>query len=152
MQCIKPTPKHLTIHLADQTLSYQNKVFPISSSRFGIGFTEGSNKTPLGRFQISEKHGAGEHIHSVFKGRRKVSQWSPDNPELSKDHILARILRLSGLEGDNNNTYQRYIYIHGTNNEQGIGTPHSMGCIRLRNLDMIELYNTVDLGTTVSIY
>ena len=151
MQCIKPNKDSITVRLATQTLSYKGKDYPVSSSRFGIGVTEGSNKTPLGDFQISEKYGLGEHIHTVFKGRRKVAEWSPNEPELAADLILARILRLSGLERVNQNTFRRYIYIHGTNNEKGIGSPYSMGCIRLRNLDMIELYNKVTLGTSINI-
>ncbi|MBX9578138.1 MAG: L,D-transpeptidase [Chthoniobacterales bacterium] len=67
------------------------------------------------------------------------------------DHILTRILWLDGLDSENTNTHDRYIYIHGTNQENLIGTPASHGCIRLRNTDMIALFDAVEVGDRVEI-
>lgn len=122
------------------------KEWPCSTSIFGIGFTEGSNKTPLGSFTIKEKHGAGAESGTIFKSRQPVGHWAP-GMETKSDLVLTRILWLHGLEPRNANTFNRYIYIHGTNDEASIGRPASHGCIRLRNRDVITLYDLVPLGT-----
>ncbi len=151
MLCIKPVPEQVRVCLQSQTLAYAGRVFPISSSKFGIGAEEGSNKTPLGHFQISEKFGSGDEILSIYKGRRKCATWDKKENDLGNDMILSRILRLSGMESRNGNTYRRYIYIHGTNDEEGIGSTKSIGCLRMKNEDVIELYNLVPLGASVII-
>jgi len=151
MQCLKPLLEAIQVCLTTQTLRYQNVVFSISSSKFGEGAEEGSNKTPLGQFQVCEKFGAGDEVFSVYKGRRKQSVWNRDSNDLEEDMILSRILRLAGMESENANTYQRFIYIHGTNDEDGIGEKKSIGCIRMKNEDVIALYNLVPLGTLVQI-
>ncbi len=151
MQCCQPSLDAIQISLADQQLCYCEHVFPISSSRFGVGTEEGSNKTPLGSFQISEKIGAGDPIYSVYRGRRKQGVWAPEGKDCERDLILSRILRLTGMEGHNSNTYARYIYIHGTNDEARIGQERSIGCIRMHNADVITLNNLVPLGTPVHI-
>ena len=152
MQCSKPSPNEIRVCLSEQTLSFLGVDYPISSSKFGEGTTEGSNKTPLGTFQICEMFGAGDEIYSIYKGRRKKSVWKGETQDISQDMILSRILRLSGLDPENTNTYGRYIYIHGTNDEDGIGELKSIGCLRMKNADVISLYNLVPLGTIVHVY
>ncbi|WP_395739637.1 L,D-transpeptidase family protein [Prosthecobacter sp.] len=122
--------------------------WPCSTSKFGIGFTEGSNKTPLGRFVVKEKHGDEAESGTIFKSRQPVGHWSR-GMETQSDLVLSRILWLHGTEPRNANTYQRYIYIHGTNDEGSIGRPSSHGCIRLRNRAVIDLFDLVPEGTPV---
>jgi L,D-transpeptidase YbiS len=126
------------------------KHWPCSTSKYGIGFVEGSNKTPLGLFTVAEKHGAGAASGTIFKARVPIGQWKPGQIT-HEDLVLTRILRLHGLEPRNENTFARYIYIHGTNNEQGMGKPGSHGCVRLRNDHMIEVFDLVPEGTLVCI-
>jgi L,D-transpeptidase YbiS len=124
-------------------------VYPISSSRFGTGFKEGSMKTPLGRFRIAEKIGYDARPGTIFKARVPLK---PDDPlPDTEDFITSRILWLAGLDADNANTRDRYIYIHGTKHEDRIGTRDSHGCIRMRNADVIELFDRVEEGTPVVI-
>lgn len=119
-----------------------------STSKYGLGFTEGSNKTPLGSFEVKEKYGDGAEIGTIFKSRLPVGKWTP-GMETQSDLVLTRILWLGGLEPRNANTYQRYIYIHGTNDEASIGRIASHGCIRMRNREVIELFDLVPVGTPV---
>lgn len=124
--------------------------YPISTSKFGLGSEENSNRTPLGAFQIKEKIGAEHPIHTIFKGRLPEGSWE-SKQIVEDDLILSRILWLEGLDPENANTVDRYIYIHGTNQEELIGTPASHGCVRMRNLDMIELYDLVTADAPVFI-
>jgi L,D-transpeptidase YbiS len=135
----------LTVKRDDETV----RTFPISSSRFGLGTEEGSNKTPLGRFQIAEKIGHGMPLGTIFRSRVPLK---PKDPlPATEDLITSRILWLAGLDEDNANTRERFIYIHGTRHEDNIGRPDSHGCIRMRNADVIELFELVDEGTPVLI-
>ncbi len=122
--------------------------WPCSTSIFGIGFTEGSNRTPLGSFVVKEKHGDGAENGTIFKSRQPVGRWTP-GMETRSDLVLTRILWLDGLERRNANTFQRYIYIHGTNDEASIGRAASHGCVRMRNRDVIALFDQVPVGTPV---
>lgn len=152
MQCLSgDLREEVCVSIGAQRLTYLGKEYLISTSKFGIGTEEGSNKTPLGLFQVSEMFGSGDPIYSTYKARKKVGVWSFQDNDLSQDGILSRIIRLSGLDASNHNTYQRYIYLHGTNDEDGIGEPRSIGCIRMRNEDIISLYQAVSLGTRVRI-
>ena len=123
--------------------------YPISTSRFGLGSEEGSMKTPLGRFKIGEKIGSDLPINSVFRSRIPLSP--EDSPPPTDDLVLSRILWLDGLEEHNANTLNRFIYIHGTNHEGEIGQPASHGCIRMKNADLIALFDQVPLGAEVVI-
>jgi lipoprotein-anchoring transpeptidase ErfK/SrfK len=123
--------------------------YPVSTSRFGLGNESGSFRTPIGNFRIGEKIGEGEPAWMIFQGRVPTGNLALPGGE--EDLILTRILWLGGVDPENANTHERYIYFHGTNQESLIGTPASHGCIRLRNLDMIDLYNRVESGTTVKI-
>lgn len=123
--------------------------YPVSTSRFGLGSKEGSRKTPTGRFRIAEKIGDGMPLGAIFKSRRPVKATKKRLAE--DDLIMTRILWLDGLEARNANTHARYIYIHGTNHEDKIGTPASIGCIRMKNADLVELFERVAEGTLVEI-
>ena len=126
-----------------------------STSLRGLGNREGSNKTPTGLHRIKEKIGAGAPAKRIFRDRRDTGvDW---HQNLTEDNlILTRILRLEGLESGLNrgpriDSYERHIYIHGTNREEMIGTPLSHGCVCLRSSDCIKLFDTVSEGTLVYI-
>jgi UDP-N-acetylmuramate--alanine ligase len=129
--------------------------YDCSTSRFGNGNRENSLKTPLGFHRIKEKFGAGAPAGRVFKDREDQGMdW--DHSQNGDNLILTRILWLEGLEeginkGAGVDTYERYIYIHGTGREDMVGTPLSHGCVCLRNHDVIRLYDTVMEGTLVYI-
>lgn len=127
------------------------RTYRISSGEKGMGFEEGSFRTPTGRFAIAGKIGDGEPVHTRFNARVPVGIWNPENGDKG-DLILSRILRLDGLDEENANTLERYIYIHGTNREDQIGTPSSHGCIRLANADMIEVFDMIPEGASVTIH
>lgn len=121
----------------------------ISTSRFGLGSEPGSNFTPLGKFRIVQKIGHGAPARTIFRSRKIAGHW--DGSEAPEDYVLTRILWLDGMEEENANTFSRYIYIHGTNQEGLLGTPASHGCIRMANAEVIELFDEVELGTEVEI-
>lgn len=122
------------------------RTYVISSGEKGMGFTEGSFRTPTGNFEICEKIGEGMPLRTRFDARVPVGQWVQG--ELIKDDlVLTRILRLEGLDLANANTKDRYVYIHGTNREDLLGEPASHGCIRLGNEDMIDLFDRVAVGS-----
>ena len=118
-----------------------------STSRFGNGNRENSLKTPLGMHRIKEKYGADAPPGRVFRDREDTGEdW--DHKQNGDNLILTRILRLEGLEAGINkgagvDSYERYIYIHGTGREDKIGTPLSHGCVCMRNHDIIRLFETV---------
>lgn len=126
---------------------------------YGSGNRDGSYQTPLGKHRICEKIGDKASEHEVFIGRQPRGQLPhlrDSGAQLPDDIIMARILRLQGLEpginqGGNVDSYDRYIYIHGTSDEDSIGRPASHGCIRMRNRDVMELYDIVEADCTVII-
>jgi len=122
----------------------------ISTAANGTGFEEGSYCTPTGRFIIAQKIGEGAPLGTIFKGRQPVGIWKGE--ECSEDLVLTRILWLDGLDSENANTYDRYIYIHGTNQEEKLGTPASCGCVRMKNSEIAELFDLVKIGDEVSIF
>ena len=143
---------HISVRAQELTLKRGRKklaTYPISTSRFGLGSEEGSMKTPTGRFRIEEKIGDGMPSGTVFKSRRPVKATKKLLRE--EDLIMTRILWLEGLDSRNANTHERFIYIHGTNHEEKIGEPASHGCIRMRNADLLELFELVKQGTPVVI-
>lgn len=133
--------------------------FDISSSRNGIGQDQGSFRTPMGRHYIRAKIGTGAALHTVFVGRRPTGEiWNADlaanYPE--RDWILTRILWLCGMEPGLNrlgkvDTMRRYIYLHGSPPTVHMGEPGSIGCIRMRGQDIVDLFDAVSAGTTVDI-
>ncbi|MEI7910738.1 MAG: HAD-IB family phosphatase [Verrucomicrobiota bacterium] len=125
--------------------------YPVSTAAKGVGFGEGTFRTPVGRFRVMEKLGEGASSGAVFQSRVAVGSWSPGSGG-GEDLVLTRILRLDGMDPENANTLERCIYIHGTNREELIGSPASHGCIRLRNADMLELFELVPAGTPLVIH
>jgi L,D-transpeptidase YbiS len=123
--------------------------YSVSTSRFGLGSKEGSFKTPTGTFRIAEKIGEEMPPGTVFKSRRPVRATKKMLRE--DDLVMTRILWLDGLEPRNANTHSRYVYIHGTNHEDDVGRPASHGCVRMKNEDVIELFDQVTEGTPVEI-
>ena len=129
--------------------------YDASTSRFGSGIREGSFKTPPGIHRIREKIGAGAPAGRIFVDRKDTgANW--DGTSTEDNLILTRILRLEGMEdginkGPGVDSFERFIYIHGTNREDLVGTPLSHGCICLRNEDIIRLFETVREGTLVYI-
>lgn len=133
--------------------------YRISSAKNGTGQRNGSFCTPLGKHIIRAKIGGGQPVNTVFIKRRPTGEIY--TPELSqqypkRDWILTRILWLSGCEPGFNrggpvDTMRRYIYIHGTPDSVEMGKPGSIGCIRMRNRDLLELFGLVNAGTAVEI-
>jgi lipoprotein-anchoring transpeptidase ErfK/SrfK len=106
-------------------------------------------KTPTGRFRVAEKIGGNMPANTVFRSRLPLK---PGDPRpATEDLVMSRILWLDGLDEHNANTRDRFIYIHGTKHEDKIGSPASCGCIRMRNADVVELFDLVDHDTPVII-
>ncbi len=145
----------LFVHIPSQTLDLLDDAgtllrrYACSTSKFGIGFTPGSNCTPTGTFRIAEKHGHDAPAGMIFKARQPTGEIGTREDET--DHVQTRILWLEGLDPENAGTKDRFIYIHGTNAEHLLGTPASHGCVRLANDDMIALFNEVPEHTAVTI-
>ncbi len=129
--------------------------YQISTSVNGEGNAKGSYKTPLGKHLISHKIGKSAARGTIFKSlvdTKKISPIYQDQKFRDSDDVTSRILRLEGLEeGINENSFERYIYIHGTPEEGLIGTKASHGCIRMKNDDIINLFEKVEVGTIVDI-
>jgi lipoprotein-anchoring transpeptidase ErfK/SrfK len=123
--------------------------YVISTSRFGPGSEPGSFKTPLGRFRILEKIGAGAELGMIFKSRVATGRLGSENEP--DDFVQTRILWLDGLEPHNANTHGRYIYLHGTNQEAQLGLPVSFGCVRMANAEIAELFTLVPTESRVVI-
>ena len=140
-------------------LGHRRVVYPVSTSAEGAGERNGSGRTPRGAHVVRARIGAGADPGTVFVGRRPTGEIC--TPELyarapERDWILTRILWLSGTEPGRNrlgevDTMRRYIYIHGCPDEVALGVPGSHGCIRMRNADLIELFDRVPAGTPVFI-
>lgn len=155
----------IIISIPGQTLSLLDdsgrllRCYPVSTAANGAGETSGSFCTPRGRHVVRAKIGAGQPENAVFVRRRPTGEIY--TPELGaqfpgRDWILTRILWLSGCEPGFNrlggcDTMRRYIYIHGTPDEVPLGVPGSRGCIRMRNADLLELFDLVPAGTPVEI-
>lgn len=133
--------------------------YRVSSARNGTGQVSGSFCTPLGRHVIRAKIGAGQPVNTVFVRRRPTGEiYTPALGEVfpGRDWILTRILWLSGCEPGFNrlgevDTMRRFIYIHGSPDSLEMGRPGSIGCIRMRNGDLLELFDLVEAGTEVDI-
>lgn len=155
----------IEIHIATQTLCLKSPdgnvvaTYLISTAKNGVGEISGSEKTPRGRHIIGEKIGDNMPMFTVFHARKPtgeiysaaLAKAFPD-----RDWILSRILWLSGSEegfncGGDVDTRSRFIYIHGTHDEENMGTPRSHGCIRMRNRDVMQLFDQVSVGHEVLI-
>lgn len=156
---------HLVVSISQQTLTVLNTQgesishFLISTAANGVGSQKNSGCTPLGQHIIRAKIGDKAPLNAVFVGRRPTGEIC--TPELMEQHserdwILTRILWLSGKESGVNrlgdvDTMQRYIYIHGTPDNVKLGVPASHGCVRMRNTDVVKLFDMVTVGDTVEI-
>jgi L,D-transpeptidase catalytic domain len=149
----------ITIDLAKQQLTFGGKSYAISSAKNGPGEKNGSLCTPRGKHIVRAKIGAGLPIGAVFVRRRPTGEvWTPELHAQypGRDWILTRILWLSGREPGRNrlgdvDTMRRYIYIHGSPDSAEMGKPGSIGCIRMRNRDIVELFDLVAPYTPVEI-
>tara|TARA_B110000259_G_scaffold29525_1_gene31800 strand:- start:10108 stop:10590 length:483 start_codon:yes stop_codon:yes gene_type:complete len=133
--------------------------YKVSTALKGVGQEKNTNKTPLGNHIIRAMIGRNLPIYAVIKARRFTNEiWTKElhDPSITVDWILSRVIWLSGKDLGRNrlgnvDTMQRYIYIHGTNEEHLLGTPSSHGCIRMSNEDVIELFDLVSVGDIVEI-
>jgi len=148
--------KQRLYHIKNDTII---KEYIISSSAYGIGSETGSNKTPLGLHKVNQKYGEKTPINGRMVGRvfyGEIATIYKDSTKSKTDDVTTRILWLEGLEqgknkGERIDSFKRYIYIHGTSEEGRLGTPASHGCIRMKNKEVIDLYNKVAIGTLVLI-
>lgn len=132
----------------------------VATAAKGVGERAGSEQTPRGRHIIRAKIGAGAPLNTVFVGRRATGEiYSPALRALHprRDWILTRILWLSGTERGKNrlgdvDTMRRYVYIHGCPDEDPMGIPSSHGCVKMRNADIVRLFDLVEAGTAVNIF
>jgi lipoprotein-anchoring transpeptidase ErfK/SrfK len=154
--CAAPDTRHqIVISAREQKLALLDRgnlvaIYPVSTSKFGLGDQPGSYCTPLGKFEIAKKVGDAAPSGAVFKDRRRTGEIvTPDSP--GRDPIVTRILWLRGREAQNGNALGRNIYIHGTPEERNIGLPTSYGCIRMRSSDILSLYGIVGWGAEVTI-
>ena len=148
-------PPRIIISVRDQKLmvvenGQRAAVYPVSTSKFGLGDRWGSMATPLGWLQVAEKIGDHAPVGAVFHKRRFTGEiLAPNAP--GRDPIVTRINWLRGLERSNANAFSRCIYIHGTAEEKSIGKPSSYGCVRMCSKDVTEVYTQLQVGALVQI-
>lgn len=152
-----PTPVELGLFISipEQKLALvvNGKVYRtyrVSTSRYGEGDYLGSWRTPLGHLQVADKIGGSAPLGAVFNGRHLTGEILSVNAP-GRDPIVSRIIWLRGLEQGNKFAYRRCIYIHGTPQEEFLGTKSSFGCIRMRSSDVMEIFNWIQVGTEVAI-
>jgi len=151
----------IVISISAQMLYHRRKTgvcyaYPVSTAAAGAGNRKGSYQTPLGKHRIAEKIGAGLLPLTAFRARQPVCIYDPECDDPDSDWILSRLLWLEGCETGKNrrglvDTHARYIYIHGTHAEDAIGMPVSHGCIRMKNADILALFEHVCVGESVRI-
>ena len=149
----------IVIDISKQQLTFDGRIYSVSTSKSGAGEKNGSFCTPRGRHIVRAKIGAGQPANTVFVRRRPTGElWSPELHAQypGRDWMLTRILWLSGCEVGKNrlgdvDTMRRYIYIHGSPDTAEMGRPGSIGCVRMRNRDIVELFDLVPPYTPVDI-
>ena len=149
----------IVIDIPSQELRFEGKTYLVSTSSRGVGEKNGSLCTPRGRHIVRARIGAGQPLNAVFVRRRPTGEvWTPELHAQypGRDWILTRILWLSGCEPGKNrlgdvDTMRRYIYIHGSPDTAEMGKPGSIGCIRMRNRDIVELFDAVPAYAPVDI-
>ena len=158
---IKPGARVIVVRIGTATLQFHRngaleKSYIVSTSKRPPSNVKDSLGTPRGLHEIAERIGAGQPPGMVFKSRVSTGQHFSELPDAGADDnlITSRILWLRGLEpgvnrGGEVDTYGRYVYIHGTNREERLGEPLSAGCVLMRNLDIVELYEEVRTGDLV---
>jgi lipoprotein-anchoring transpeptidase ErfK/SrfK len=151
----KDVQHRVVISVKDQKLAVLDRqtlvaIYPVSTSKYGVGDWPASYRTPLGELEVAQKIGDGLPAGTVFKDRRRTGEIVRANAP-GRDPIVTRIIWLRGRELQNANAFRRDIYIHGTTEERNIGLPVSYGCVRMRSVDVIKLYDTLGRGARVSI-
>jgi len=158
---ITPTPRRLIVSIRSQQMALLEEgqikaQFSVSTSKNPPSCVADSYGTPIGLHAIADRIGGDAPEGMVFKGRQPTGQIFTEitGDEVERNLITSRILRLQGLEPGKNfgqgcDSYERYIYIHGTNHEDRIGQPFSGGCVEMRNREVIELFDRVDEGDLV---
>jgi len=149
----------ILIDIGRQALTFQGKTYSVSPAKNGPGEKNGSFCTPRGRHLVRAKIGAGQPLNAVFVRRRPTGEvWTPELHAQypGRDWMLTRLLWLSGCQPGFNrlgevDTMRRYIYLHGTHEFAEIGRPGSIGCVRMRNADILELFERVAPYTPVEI-
>jgi hypothetical protein len=148
-------PDRVVVSVRDQKLMVvQNgarvAIYPVSTSKYGLGDFWGRMTTPLGLLQVAQKIGDNAPAGAVFHNRRFTGEvLQPNAP--GRDPVITRIIWLRGLEPQNAHAFSRCIYIHGTPEERYIGKPASYGCIRMKSSDVAALYNQIPVGAIVQI-
>jgi len=153
--CSSTPSKELKVSVKDQKMALYDqgqlvRTYGVSTSKFGEGDLARSNCTPIGKLKVAKKIGDGMPPGMVFKSRRPTGEVIRPNAP-GRDPIVTRIMWLAGADSRTKNAFRRFIYIHGTPEERNIGHPASYGCIRMRSMDIIDLYSRVPEGATVKI-
>ena len=151
----KDVQHRVVVSVKDQRLALLDRetlvaIYPVSTSKYGVGDWPRSYRTPLGELEVAQKIGDGLPPGTVLKDRRRTGEIVGVNAP-GRDPIVTRIIWLRGLEWQNANAFRRDIYIHGTPEERNIGLPVSYGCVRMRSEDVIKLYDVLGRGARVSI-
>lgn len=144
----------IIVSVALQTLTLKrpgkaDRHWPVSTAWRGTGTGSGSHQTPPGLHRIYRKIGGSQPIYTIFDNMRPNGVWDPKTPPCNR--VLTRLMWLDGLDAANSNTIRRYVFIHGTSNEDHVGEPYSAGCVTMKNKDVIELYDLVEENTRVHI-
>ncbi len=147
------------LYVVPSSFEEYTATYPVSTSRFGMGQDEGSRQTPLGIHCVRVKIGADAEFAEIFRARERthtVATVEPAEISTGEDYITSRILWLAGLEDGVNkgagvDSYARYIYIHGTHEEGLVGQPASVGCIRMKNRDVMDLFDRLEVSSLVVI-
>ena len=149
------TAHRVVISIRDQKLMLLENggrvaIYPVSTSKYGVGDFRGRMTTPLGYLMVAKKIGDNAPVGAVFHNRRWTGEiLQPNAP--GRDPVTTRIIWLNGLEAQNAQAFHRCIYIHGTPEEKTIGRPASYGCVRMKAADVAVLYNQIPLGALVQI-
>lgn len=149
------TSHRLIVSIRDQKLMLLNNgervaVYPVSTSKYGVGDLQGTMTTPLGYLRVAKKIGDTAPVGAVFHHRQWTGEiLQPNTP--GRDPVTTRIIWLSGLEAQNAHAFDRCIYIHGTPEEKTLGRPASYGCIRMKASDIAMVYNQIPIGALVQI-
>ncbi len=150
-EALPPPTTSIVISVAEQKLTVLRdgefwRKYDVSTSKFGLGDSFGSYKTPMGHLRVCEKIGEELAPGSVIKSRHATGEVLPANAP-GRDPIVTRVIWLDGLEEQNHNARSRGIYIHGTTEESKIGKPVSYGCIRMRSKDVEEVFQEANIDT-----
>ncbi len=152
---IQDFPDRVIVSVKDQKLMvvHNNQrvaIYPVSTSKYGLGDYLGRMTTPLGFLQVAAKIGDNAPTGAVFHNRRFTGEvLKPNAP--GRDPVITRIIWLRGLEAQNAHAFGRCIYIHGTPEERYIGRPASYGCVRMKSRDVTALYNELPVGALIQI-